>query len=33
VGLQDRVETMASMVGLTNLIETFREEEKALESF
>ena len=33
VGLQDRVETMASMAGLTNLIETFREEEKALKSF
>ena len=33
VGLQDRVETMASMVGLTNLIETFREEENAFKSF
>jgi anti-anti-sigma regulatory factor len=33
VGLQDRVETMASMVGLTNLIETFPQEENAFKSF
>jgi anti-anti-sigma factor len=33
VGLQDRVETMARMIGITNLIEVFREEENALQSF
>jgi anti-anti-sigma factor len=35
VGLQERVGAMAmgSLVGLTRLIETFREEEKALKSF
>ena len=33
VGLQDRVETMAHMVGITSLIEVFREEDNALRSF
>lgn len=33
VGLQERVGAMGSLVGLTRLIETFREEEKALKSF
>jgi anti-anti-sigma regulatory factor len=33
VGLRDRVETMASMVGITNLIEAFRKEDDALNSF
>ena len=33
VGLQELVEAMGSLVGLTRLIETFREEEKALKSF
>ena len=33
VGLQERVEAMGSLVGLTRLIETFREEENALGSF
>jgi len=33
VGLQERVETMASMVGITNLIEVFRERQSALASF
>ena len=33
VGLQERVKAMGSLVGLTRLIETFREEEKALKSF
>ena len=32
VGLHERVGAMGSLVGLTNLIETFREEEKALKS-
>ena len=32
VGLQQRVETMARMVGLTNRIEVFRREESALDS-
>ena len=32
VGLQERVEAMGSLVGLTRLIETFREEENALGS-
>jgi len=33
VGLQNRVETMANMVGMTSLIEVFREQESALNSF
>jgi anti-anti-sigma factor len=33
VGLQERVEAMGSLVGLTRVIESFREEGKALESF
>ncbi len=33
VGLQERVGAIGSLVGLTRLIETFREEEKALKSF
>ena len=33
VGLQERVETMVSLTGLHNLVEIFREEESALESF
>ena len=33
VELQERVEAMGSLVGLTRLIESFREEEKTLESF
>jgi anti-anti-sigma factor len=32
VGLQERVEAMGNLVGLTRLIETFREEENALGS-
>lgn len=33
VGLQERVETMVSLTGLHNLVEIFREEKSALESF
>ena len=33
VGLQERVETMVSLTGLHNLVEIFREERSALESF
>ncbi|MFQ5789293.1 MAG: STAS domain-containing protein [Acidobacteriota bacterium] len=33
VGLQERVETMVSLTGLHNLMEIFREEKSALESF
>ena len=33
LGLQDRVETMVSLTGLHNLVEIFREEASALESF
>jgi anti-anti-sigma factor len=33
VGLQERVETMVSLTGLHNLVEIFREEKAALESF
>lgn len=33
VGLQERVETMVSMTGLHNLVEIYREEKSALESF
>ena len=33
VGLQERVETMVSLTGLHNLVEIFREERGALESF
>lgn len=33
VGLQERVETMVSLTGLHNLVEIFREEKGALESF
>ena len=32
-GLQERVETMVSLTGLHNLLEIFREEKSALESF
>lgn len=32
LGLQERVEAMGRLVGLTRLIETFREEENALGS-
>jgi anti-anti-sigma factor len=33
VGLHDRVATMASMVGITQHIESFREEKDAVNSF
>jgi anti-anti-sigma factor len=33
VGLQERVETMVSLTGLHNLVEIYREEKTALESF
>lgn len=33
VGLQGRVKTMASMVGITHHIGSFREEKEALKSF
>jgi anti-anti-sigma factor len=33
VGLQNRVERMVSLVGLHNLIDIFREEQTALDSF
>ncbi len=33
VGLQERVETMVSLTGLHNLVEIFREEKSALDSF
>ena len=33
MGLQERVETMVSMTGLHNLMEIFREESAALDSF
>jgi len=33
VGLQERVETMVSLTGLHNLVEIFREEKGARESF
>ena len=33
VGLQERVETVVSLTGLHNLMEVFREEKSALESF
>lgn len=33
LGLQERVETMVSLTGLHNLVEIFREEKSALESF
>ena len=33
LGLQERVETMVSLTGLHNLVEIFREETTALESF
>jgi len=32
-GLQERVETMVSLTGLHNLVELFRDEKGALESF
>lgn len=32
-GLQERVETMVSLTGLHNLVELFRDEKSALESF
>ncbi len=32
-GLQERVETMLSLVGLPNLVDIFPEERAALESF
>ncbi len=32
-GLQERVETMVSLTGLHNLVEIYREERSALESF
>ncbi len=32
-GLQDRVETMAHIAGITNLVEVFRDAESALKSF
>ena len=33
VGLQERVETMVSLTGLHNLVDVYREEKTALESF
>ncbi|HLE20760.1 MAG TPA: STAS domain-containing protein [Vicinamibacteria bacterium] len=33
VGLQERVQTMIHLTGLQNLVEIFREEKAALESF
>ena len=33
VGLHERLEAMARMVGITSLIEVFREEEDAIRSF
>jgi anti-anti-sigma factor len=32
-GLQERVETMVSLTGLHNLVELFRDEKSAIESF
>jgi anti-anti-sigma regulatory factor len=33
IGLQERVETMVSLTGLHNLVEIYREEQSALDSF
>jgi len=33
VGLQERVETMVSLTGLHNLVDVYREEKTALDSF